>query len=129
MSDALTDAITARQGEWAAAYNAGRLADVLAFYEEDAAFLPPETPRFDGREAIGQALTGFSAVLADVRITPEQVRLLGDEYAMDLGVVAYTLKQPDGSRVPVRQKYQVIWRRGADGTWRYLSDMFNALPA
>jgi uncharacterized protein (TIGR02246 family) len=129
MNDALLDTITARHAEWAAAYNEGRLEDVLAIYEEDAAFLPPDAPRLDGRAAIGQALTGFSAVLADVHIVPQQVRPLGDDHAMDFGMVDYTLKQPDGTRVPVRQKYQVIWRRGPDGMWRYLSDMFNALPS
>jgi uncharacterized protein (TIGR02246 family) len=128
MSGSLHDTIAARQDAWAAAYNDGRIEDVVAFYDEDAAFLPPEAPRFDGREAIARALAGFSTVLADVRITVEQVRPLGDDHAMDLGVVDYVLKQPDGSRAPVRQKYQVVWRRGADGTWRYLSDMFNALP-
>ncbi len=121
--------IAARQAAWADAYNGGRLADVLAFYEPDAAFLPPDAPRFDGHDAIGQALDAFSRVLSDVVITPEQVRPLGDSYAMDFGAVDFRLLQPDGTRAAVRQKYQVVWHRGADGEWRYLSDMFNALPA
>ncbi len=127
--DALTQTIAAREAGWAAAFNAGEFDAVAAFYEEDAVMMAPGAPRIEGRAAIRRAMDGFATTISDVKLDTASVRALGSDYALELGDVRYRQKQADGGTAPVHMKYQIIWHRGADGVWRYLSDMFNALPA
>ena len=127
--DALTETIAAREAGWAAAFNAGKLDEVALFYDDDAVLMAPGAPRIEGRAAIRDAMGGFATTISDVKLDTAKVRPLGDDYALELGDVRYRQKQDDGSAMPVHMKYQIIWHRGDDGVWRYLSDMFNALPA
>ncbi len=89
------------------AFNAKDAAAVAAHYTEDAAILPPDSRRVDGRDKIQQFWQG----------------------AIDGGFPI--LKAPGKDNNPVDQagKYIVIWKKGTDGAWQLYRDIWNADPA
>jgi hypothetical protein len=56
----------------------------------------------------------------------DEVKLLGPHHAAEIGRSQYTAVAEDGSRSPGTDDDEVVWRRGDDGAWRYLTDMFDA---
>lgn len=46
--------------------------------------------------------------------------------AVEIGHSEYTSVAEDGSTSPAEDDYQVVWHKGADGVWRYVTDMFNS---
>jgi uncharacterized protein (TIGR02246 family) len=124
----LKTTIQDRETAWTAAFNAGDAAAVATFYEEDAVLAPPGMTPLHGRTAVEAALSGFMAVLKDIDLITDDVRSLGDNYAMEIGHSTYNALGEDGSLTPGSDNYIVVWHRGEDGVWRYVSDMFNARP-
>ncbi len=103
----------------------GDAAGVAAHYTDDAALLPPDAPRIDGREGIQgfwQAL--MDAGVRDVALTTQEVDDFGD-VANEVGVISATAPSEDGGRVQLTGKYVVVWKRGGDGTWRLHRDIWN----
>ncbi len=100
-------------------------AGVAAHYTDDAALLPPDAARIDGREGIQgfwQAL--IDAGLGDVTLTTQEVDDFG-EVANEVGTISATAPSEDGGRVQLAGKYVVVWKRGGDGTWRLHRDIWN----
>ncbi len=103
----------------------GDAAGVAAHYTDDAALLPPEAARIDGREGIQgfwQAL--IDAGVRDVALTTQEVDDFGD-VANEVGTISATAPSEDGGRVQLAGKYVVVWKRGGDGTWRLHRDIWN----
>ncbi len=103
----------------------GDAAGVAAHYTDDAALLPPEAARIDGREGIRgywQAL--IDAGIGDVEMTTQEVDNFGD-VANEVGTISATAPSEDGGRVRWAGKYVVVWKRGGDGTWRLHRDIWN----
>ncbi len=105
--------------------NGGDAAGVAAHYTDDAALLPPDAARVDGREGIQgvwQAL--IDADVRDVALTTQEVDTFGD-VANEVGTISATAPSEDGGRVPLAGKYVAVWKRGGDGTWRLHRDIWN----
>ena len=105
--------------------NSGDAAGVAAHYTDDAALLPPEAARIDGREGIQgvwQAL--IDADVRDVALTTQEVDVFGD-VANEVGTISATAPSEDGGRVQLAGKYVAVWKRGGDGTWRLHRDIWN----
>ncbi len=103
----------------------GDAAGVAAHYTDDAALLPPEAARIDGREGIQgfwQAL--IDAGVRDVALTTQEVDDFGD-VANEVGTISATAPSEDGGRVQLAGKYVVVWKRGGDRTWRLHRDIWN----
>ncbi len=103
----------------------GDAAGVAAHYTDDAALLPPEAARIDGREGIQgywQAL--IDAGIGDVEMTTQEVDNFGD-VANEVGIISATAPSEDGGRVQMAGKYVAVWKRGGDGTWRLHRDIWN----
>ncbi len=64
--------------------------------------------------------------LKDMKLVTDEVRSLGPNHAAEIGHSEYTAVGEDGSRSPAIDDYQVVWHRGDDGVWRYVTDMFNS---
>lgn len=124
--ESLKDIIQARENVWAAAYNAHDSAALGAIYEEDAALIPPGMKPVHGRPAIEEALAGFFPVLKDLRLDTDNVRPMGEDYAVEIGRVSYKAVGEDRSLTPVTDDFVVVWNRGEDGIWRYQTDIFNS---
>lgn len=127
--DALTRTIQERENGWAAAYNANDTDGLVAFYESDAILIPPGSPPATGHEAIGNVLSSLYPILKDLALIVDEVRPLGSHYAVEIGHSTFTASGENGQPVSGSDNYQVVWHRGEDGVWRYVTDMFNARSA
>jgi uncharacterized protein (TIGR02246 family) len=123
--EALKETIQIREVEWAAAFNAGDTAGVAALYEEDAVLLAPGGPPVHGNVEIAEVLSGLFGVLQNIRLVTEEVRPIGDDYAIEIGRVEYEVAGADGTSTFFTGNYVVNWHMAEDGVWRYVSDIFN----
>jgi len=124
--ESLRDTIESREDQWSAAYNANSKADLGAFYEQGAVLIPPGSPPVHGRAAIADFLSTLFPTLEDLKLVVDEVRPLGSDHALEIGHSEYYAVAEDGSRSPTVDDYQVVWHKGEDGVWRYVTDMFNA---
>lgn len=122
------DEIEAALVTFAAAFNKGDDAAVAAHYAEDAAVLPPDVARVDGRAGIQSFWKGaIDAGLADLTLKAVEVHGSGD-LAFEVGEVSYSTPDNAGARSTANGKYIVVWKKGADGVWRLYRDIWNANP-
>jgi len=113
---------------WETAFNAGDGKAVAELYTEDAALLPPDAERVDGKAAIAEFWQGaIDSGLADADLESVEVVEAGD-IAYEVGVVTLSAPGSNGERVPVIGKYIVVWERGDDGAWRLHRDIWNMNP-
>jgi len=124
--DSLQDTIQSREDEWSAAYNANSKERLGAFYEEDAVLIPPGSPPVHGRTAIADTLSTLFPQLQDLKLVVDEVRPLGPDHALEIGHSEFIAIAEDGSKSPGIDDYQVVWHKGDDGVWRYITDMFNS---
>ena len=114
------------------AFNRGDMASVAAVYTEDAKLLPPNGQMISGRQGIQEFWNGARQMgVRDPILETVAVEHSGD-LAYEIG--AYTLKiQPEGGQATTdRGKYVVVWKRQADGSWKWAVDIWNTnspLPA
>ncbi len=105
--------------------NGGDAAGVAAHYTDDAALLPPDAARIDGREGIQGVWQGLiDAGIRDVALTTQEVDAFGD-VANEVGIISATAPGEDGGRVQLAGKYVAVWKRGGDDTWRLHRDIWN----
>lgn len=114
---------------FSAAYVAGDTARIRTLYTPDAVLLPPGG-LIQGRDAIARyfAPNPRRSVVAHSMIS-DSLEINGDE-AIDIGTWSQT-SRPGGGGEPVTasERYLIVWRRGADGTWRISHDMWHRPPS
>lgn len=119
------DSIEATIKVFEACLNGGDAAGVAAHYTDDAALLPPNSARIDGRNGIQGAWQGLiDADVRDVSLTTQEVDVFGD-VANEVGAINATAPSDDGGRMPFVGKYVAVWKRGGDSTWRLHRDIWN----
>jgi uncharacterized protein (TIGR02246 family) len=111
------------------AFNSSDAAAVAAHYTEDAALLPPDAARVDGREAIHKFWKGaMDGGLKDLALQAVEVEE-SSQIAYEIGKFAGNVPGQDGARADVTGKYIVVWKKDQDGTWRLHRDIWNSDPA
>ena len=119
------DAIAAGGASWEKAYNSGDSAAVAALYAPDGAVLPPDGARADGQQAIADFWAGaIASGLANVKLETKELEFFGDT-GIEVGYLTGTVPADGGGTTAVAGKFIVIWKRGADGTWRLYRDIWN----
>ena len=119
------DSIEAILERFSECLNGGDAAGVAAHYTDDAALLPPNAARIDGREGIQGAWQALiDANVRDVTLSTQEVDVFGD-VANEVGIIRATAPGEDGGRVQFTGKYVTVWQRGRDGTWRLHRDIWN----
>ena len=119
LSAAALDSVKAVDAAFAAGMNAKDTAAVFAVYAADAKVMPPDSPALDG-VAGHPVLAGMIAGGAgDFVLTPTTTYGTGD-LAYQVGTASFKM---GGGAATV--KYTEVLRRGADGKWRYVVDMFS----
>ena len=123
LSDAALDSAKAVDAAWAAGMNAKDTAAVLALYADDAKLLPPDAPIMD--KAAAHAVLGglIAGGASDFVLSPTVAYGAGD-----LAYMVGTAKFKMGGAAHT-VKYTDVMRRGADGRWRYVADMFSGVEA
>lgn len=105
--------------------NGGDAAGVAAHYTDDAALLPPDAARIDGREGIQSVWQGLiDADVRDVAMTTQEVDVFGN-MANEVGTITATAPGKDGGRAQWAGKYVAVWKRGAEGSWQLHRDIWN----
>lgn len=121
LSSAELDAVKAVDAAFAAAMNAKDSTAVFGIYADDAKLMPPDAPVLEGA-AIHSTLTGLMAGGAsDFVLTPTLSYGVGD-LAYTVGSASFSM---GGKTETV--KYTEVLRKGADGKWRYVVDMFSGV--
>jgi ketosteroid isomerase-like protein len=126
--DAERGAIAVADSAWLSAVQAGDIDSALSFWAEDARVVAPGEAPYVGRDAIrqmlldGLATPGFSVTweTTDIVVAPS------GEFAYSFGTSAFTVPSPDGALATLEGQGVVVWRRGDDGRWRCVVDIWNA---
>ena len=104
---------------------------VLSFWTEDAVVYPPGQPAVSGKEALRRYVTeGFAIPGFSIRweTSAFEVAASGD-MAYGLGTNVLTIDDAQGKAMTERGRSVTVWRKGADGRWRCMVDVWNAAPA
>lgn len=112
---------------FSAALIAGKYDQVVDAYTEDARIFPNNAPILEGHEAIRAYWTppaDRTSRTVHHRIIPEEIKVLGKE-AYDWGYYEGRTRLEDGSEIPWRGKYVIVWKKTTDGRWRMYLDIWN----
>ena len=119
LSAAELDAVKAVETAWAAAMNAKDTAAVFATYTADAKLMPPDAPILTGADGRAALAGLFGAGASDFALTTVEAYGTGD-LAYAVGTASYKMGGATHTA-----KYLEVFRKGADGKWRYVADMFS----
>ena len=112
--------------KWLAAIAIKDSPTIGALYAEDAQFLPPNTPKVVGREAIQRDWAEMMG-MPGVSLTFETEKLVfakSGDLAVDIGT--YTFGMGEGAaKTTDKGKTVVTWTK-RDGKWQILTDMFSS---
>jgi uncharacterized protein (TIGR02246 family) len=121
--------IEAANMAFATSFNQKDDAAVAAHYSEDAALFPPDAERVDGRADI-QAFWKKAIEDGMSDLTLKAVEVEGsDDVAFEVGEASFSAPNQSGTPAQATIKYIVVWRKGADDTWRIYRDIWNSNPA
>ncbi len=112
--------------KWVGAVVRGDVATIVDFYAADGAFLMPNAPPAEGREAIAEAWKGLISLpnlSLNIRSTRIDVAASGD-LAADIGTYDLAFSGEDG-RIRDEGKYVVVWKK-VNGEWKVLADILNS---
>ena len=123
-------AIKDLEAQWLASAKAKDADKVMAFYADDASFMPPDMPIQNGKDAIHNV---YKDLLADPNLA---VDLVGTEkvevsktsdFAYSQGAYTMTTTDPKTKKPMMEKgKYVTVYKMQADGSWKAIEDMFNA---
>jgi ketosteroid isomerase-like protein len=123
---AAAKALTALDDEWskaAATHNVDRTA---SFYAEDARAYPPNEPLAVGRAVAREVWARYFAT-PDFKISWKTTAAGADgNTGWTAGTYEDSFKGPDGKTVHEKGKYLCVWKKGADGKWKAIQDMWNS---
>jgi uncharacterized protein (TIGR02246 family) len=120
----LKETIEAVNAQFMEAVSAGDAAAVTAFYTEDATLLPPGAAMVQGLPAVRESWVasfaegGFTLNLSTVSVDG------AGEFAYEIGTWSMPAAEGEGGAVE-QGKYLVVWKRGADGSWKLHADIWN----
>jgi ketosteroid isomerase-like protein len=126
--DAQAKVLVKLDDEWSAAAAKKDVDLVVSYYAEDAIAYPPNEPAAIGRAAARKV---WAAYLADPTFTISwksvhaEVSTSG-ELGYTTGTYEDSFKGPDGKLVTEKGKYLCTWKKGKDGKWKAIHDMWNS---
>ena len=126
--DELARAVKAIRADVDAAMRSEDLDAYLAFYMEDAVWLPPGAEEY-GKAAARQKLTSFfRAVNLEGGSTVEEQTVMGPNWIGERGQfsVVFLPRQGDAEPVHAVGSYLALWTKDIDGEWKIALDMWNS---
>lgn len=116
--------------EWSRVAGTDSIEKTLSYWADDAVVMSPGQHPIKGKEAIRDMVEGMSKI-PGFKISWEPLSVVVSKS----GDMAYLIEQNevivnDSTGNPVREynKSVTIWRKGADGSWKNVVDMWNAEP-
>jgi uncharacterized protein (TIGR02246 family) len=116
--------------EWSAAAEKHDLESVLGFWADDATVFPPGSPPLVGKPAIREYVAksfGMPGFAIRWKTAAVVVAASGD-LAYATGTNHVTFRDAEGKQVAVDGKAVTVWRRGAQGDWKCVIDIWNDVP-
>lgn len=113
-----------------AATKAGQWEQLKSLMDPECTVMPPDGDVVAGHVFLDQVAHTEEAKRSGEEIVEliqdwEELKLLGD-FAYEIGVVRYCVRDQDGEVVRESQRLMRILRRQQDGTWRVLRAMWHA---
>ena len=123
-------AILATDRPWQEAIAARDVERAVSFWADDAVVMPQGQPSLAGKDAIrGFVAESFKVPGFGLRWETTSVTVAPHgELAYALARTTTTFNGPDGKPVAVRGKAATVWRKGSDGRWLCVVDIWNDDP-
>ena len=121
LSAAALDSVKAVDAAFAAGMNAKDSTAVFAIYAPDAKVMPPDSPALEGAAAHAAIAGLIAAGASDFVLSTTTSYGIGD-LAYSVGTASFKI---GGASQAI--KYAEVLRRGDDGKWRYVVDMFSGV--
>jgi uncharacterized protein (TIGR02246 family) len=101
------------------ANNAGDITGWVALFEERAVYMPPGMEPVTTRQGLEDAaISGFSRYRSNIRITVDELEVLGDWAWARTTVTGTATPYGDGNPIRIDMKALQILRRQPDGSWK-----------
>jgi ketosteroid isomerase-like protein len=115
---------------WSEAAVTRNVEKTLSFWTGDATVYPPGQPAVVGKDAIRRYVTeGFGLPGFWIRWETSAFEVSASgEMAYGLGTNVMTLNDAQGKVMTERGRGVTVWRKGADGSWKCIVDVWNAGP-
>lgn len=128
-ADAVSVIASERSAFWDA-HEEGNSQKLAGFFAEDGVFWPQGARAFNGPEAIGAAAKGMFAVqsVTDFKIESHDLQVQG-ALAYELTTISHLQTAKGGQPTPIRARYLLVWKRGADDRWRIHRLMTHSMSA
>ncbi len=113
---------------WARAAAEKNLADLMAFYHNEASLLPPDAPPVEGKEKIRKRFRkqfedpDFYLTWSVTKVSVSK----SCDLAYTRGVSTVRYRNEQGKLVEAHEQYVAVWVRSDDGEWLVLEDIFNS---
>ena len=125
-SDDDAKTLTALDNDWSKAAVARDVSKVASFYADDASVYPPNEKMVKGRAA-AQKLWGEALNTPGYTISWKTVSAGTDgNLGYTAGTYTESMKAADGKTTNGTGKYLCVWRKGSDGKWKAIHDMWNS---
>ena len=103
------------------AYDRGDAAGCVAFFTEDALFLPPNQKMLRGRKAIQELIQGWIDEIGGTISNPLMECGVGGDLAYQVATYAF-----EDTQTPDQGKFVEIFRRQQDGSWKVYLTIYNS---
>ena len=121
----VTQGMSDNNRQFEAALARGDAAGCAAVYTDDGKVLAPDTPLITGREAIQGYWQGILDMgVKGVSLQTIDLEEMGDT-AVERGAATLDIQTGGGETVQATIKFVVVWKRQADGSWKWDTDCFN----
>lgn len=119
--------LRALDAEWSKAAGAHNVDKVVSYYAADAVAYPPDSPAVTGHDNLKK---GWSDMLNTPGLQAfswtTKTSSVDGNLGFTSGTYQETVKGKDGKTMTAHGKYLCVWRKGADGKWKAIHDMWNA---
>ena len=121
----VTQGTSATNRQFEEAIARGDAAGCAAVYTEDAEILPPDSPAMTGKQAaqgLWQSIIDMG--VKGISLQTRELEEMGDR-AVERGAVTIDIQGEGGQTTQASAKFIVLWKRQADGAWKWHWDCFN----
>ncbi len=121
----VTQGTSATNRQFEEALARGDAAGCAAVYTDDAKILPPDSPVLTGRQAAQGVWQSYIDMgVKGVSLQRLELEDMGDQ-AVERGAATVDIQGEGGHTMQASGKFIVLWRRQADGTWKWHWDCWN----
>ena len=118
-------AIHAVMDRWAEGLTNQDTDAMLSLFTTGTVFMPPDQPAITGKEAVrGWFDALFAGGTVEYSIQADEVKVAGD-WAGGRGTYTFSSASEEGEPVTNSGKWIILYERGADGSWRSASLVWN----